>query len=114
MPQYRKFHKKEELDESETHSIINAALKYMEENLEQSISLHDLAEYTGYSNSHFSAIFKGATGHSPLSYFNKLKIKKACELLDTTNMKKPDKLQDGIRGFLLFLAPFHQNRGNIA
>lgn len=87
MPQYRKFHKREEQNDNETHSIINAALKYMEENIEQSITLHDLAGYTGYSNSHFSAIFKGATGHSPLSYFNKLKIKKACELLDTTDMK---------------------------
>lgn len=74
MPQYRKFHKREEQSDNETHSIINAALKYMEENIEQSITLHDLAGYTGYSNSHFSAIFKGATGHSPLGYFNKLKI----------------------------------------
>ena len=87
MPQYRKFHKREEQNDNEIHSIINAALKYMEENIEKSISLKELADYTGYSVSHFSAIFKNSTGHSPLSYFNLLKINKACELLETTDMK---------------------------
>jgi transcriptional regulator len=87
MPQYRKFHKREKQNDNEIHSIINAALKYMEENIEKSISLKELADYTGYSVSHFSAIFKNSTGHSPLSYFNLLKINKACELLETTDMK---------------------------
>ncbi len=77
MPQYRKFHKREEQNDNEIHSIINAALKYMEENIEKSITLKELAEYTGYSVSHFSAIFKDSTGHSPLSYFNLLKIQES-------------------------------------
>ena len=59
----------------------------MEENVERQISLKDIAQYTGYSVSHFSAFFKSHIGHSPLSYFNILKIKKACELLVTTDMK---------------------------
>ena len=87
LPLYRKFHKRTVENEEQTHTIINAALQYMEENIERQISLQDLAQYTGYSVSHFSAIFKSSTGHSPLSYFNILKIKKACELLDTTDMK---------------------------
>lgn len=87
LPLYRKFHKRAIENEEQTHAITNAALKYMEENIERQITLQDLAQYTGYSASHFSAIFKSNTGHSPLSYFNILKIKKACELLDTTDMK---------------------------
>lgn len=88
LPLYRKFHKKKDQDsEGATHTIINAALRYMEENLEKSITLQDIAKYVGYSCSHFSAIFKSSTGHSPLSYFNLMKVKKACELLDTTDMK---------------------------
>ena len=42
---------------------------------------------TNYSKPHFMTIFKRATGHSPMSYFNMLKIMKACTLLDTTDMK---------------------------
>lgn len=87
LPLYRKFHKKAFENEEQAHAITNAALKYMEENIERQITLQDLAQYTGYSASHFSSIFKSNTGHSPLSYFNILKIKKACELLDTTDMK---------------------------
>ena len=87
LPLYRKYHKKATDTEEQNHIIVNAALKYMEENIERQITLQTLAQYTGYSISHFSAIFKSSTGHSPLSYFNILKIKKACELLDTTDMK---------------------------
>ncbi len=87
LPLYRKFHKKVFENEEQTLTITNAALQYMEENIERQITLQDLAQYTGYSVSHFSSLFKSNTGHSPLSYFNLLKIKKACELLDTTDMK---------------------------
>lgn len=88
MPIYRKYHKKMESGyQKEENIVINAALKYMEENLEKTLTLQDLVNYTGYSASHFSMIFKSSTGHSPLSYFNELKIKKACELLETTDLK---------------------------
>ena len=32
-------------------------------------------------------MFKKHTGHSPLNYFNLMKIRKACELIDSTSMK---------------------------
>ena len=32
-------------------------------------------------------LFKKQTGHSPLTYFNLLKMQQACLLLDTTDMK---------------------------
>ncbi len=87
LPVYRKCHKREECVKAEDSVVTNAALQYMEENLEKPIALQDLANYTGYSVSHFSMIFRSNTGHSPLSYFNLLKVKKACELLETTDMK---------------------------
>lgn len=88
LPIYRKCHKKiAPSDNGEDNIITNATLKYMEENLGKSISLHDLSVYTGYSIPYLSMVFKNNTGHSPLTYFNMLKIKKACQLLETTNMK---------------------------
>lgn len=88
LPIYRRFHTKaaKQVD-SESDVIISGALKYMEENVETQISLRQISEYAGYSPSHFSTLFRAATGHSPLSYFNLMKINHACELLDTTDMK---------------------------
>lgn len=67
--------------------IVDTAIRYMKENLSKRLSLQDLTEMTNYSKPHFMTIFKRATGHSPMSYFNMLKIMKACTLLDTTDMK---------------------------
>ena len=75
---------KEKVAENE---IVNASVHFMKENLEKKISLQQMAQYTGYSSSHFSMLFKKETGHSPLNYFNLLKIQYACQLLSSTNMK---------------------------
>ena len=59
----------------------------MKENIEKKLTLGEIASYTGYSVSHYSTLFREKTGHSPLAYFNLLKIEKATMLLDTTDMK---------------------------
>ena len=51
------------------------------------MTLQEVADFTGYSASHFSMLFKAKTGHSPLNYINLLKIQRACLLLDTTQMR---------------------------
>lgn len=51
------------------------------------MTLKEIAEFSGLSPSRLSAVFKDRTGHSPLNYFNFMKMRKACELLDNTKMK---------------------------
>lgn len=87
LPIYRRCHKGEEKKTDENCILVNAILKFMEENIERQLTLKDIANYTGYSVSHLSSLFSNSTGHSPMNYFNMLKVKKACELLDTTNLK---------------------------
>lgn len=70
-----------------TGDVVNQILHYFAENLEHKLRLQDLAKYTGLSTSRISAIFKERTGLSPINYFNLLKIRRACELFDTTNLK---------------------------
>ena len=73
--------------QTEDENIIELSIHYMKENMEKHLSLQDIADQIGYSPSHFSMLFKKRTGHSPLTYFNLLKIQQACLLLDTTDMK---------------------------
>ena len=62
-------------------------IHYMRENIQQNLTLKELASYFKYSPSHFSALFFGETGVSPMNYFICLKIQKACEYIELTNMK---------------------------
>lgn len=72
---------------SDDASMVDAAIHFMQENLEKRITLQDIVRFVGYSPSHLSVIFKRQTGHSPLNYFNEMKIERACHLLETTDMK---------------------------
>lgn len=74
-------------NEIEDENVVKVAIHYMKENMEKHLSLQDIASQIGYSASHFSMLFKKQTGHSPLTYFNLLKVQQACLLLDTTDMK---------------------------
>ncbi len=74
-------------NEEQKNDIVTAAIHFMRENIEKKLTLQEIAEHTGYSSSHFSVLFSKRTGYAPLAYFNQLKIQKACQLLDFTDMK---------------------------
>ncbi|MEX2601765.1 MAG: AraC family transcriptional regulator [Balneolaceae bacterium] len=67
-------------------NIVDSAIKYMQENLNQSISVKELAYYLNYSPPYVHSLFKKETGYSPIHYFNHLKIQKACQYLSFTDM----------------------------
>lgn len=82
---FRKYNPQQE--RIDTSDIVGMAVRYMTENLEKQLTLAELAAYIGYSTSQFSLIFKSRTGHSPIDYFNMLKVQRACQLLETTNLR---------------------------
>ena len=71
----------------DAENIVDAAIHFMNENIEKHITLEMISKHIGYSVTYFSAMFKERTGHSPLTYINLMKMQCACMLLDTTDMK---------------------------
>lgn len=82
--------------------VIQNAVNYMRENLQKKLTLDDLASHVGYSSSHFGQLFKEKTGQSPLNYLCQLKIQRACQMLDFTNMKIKEITEE-----LGFYDPYH-------
>jgi len=69
------------------NDIIDMAIKMMQDNIQKSITLKEMADFSKLSVTHFSSLFRKKTGHSPIEYFNHLKIQKACQYLTFTAMK---------------------------
>ncbi|SHF26438.1 AraC family transcriptional regulator [Pedobacter caeni] len=65
--------------------IVQKVMEYMKKYLNKSISIAEFANTSGCSVSHLSNIFRLSTGHSPIDYFNQLKIQKACQELYSGN-----------------------------
>jgi len=70
---------------SRFHSLA-ATFAYLTENLHTTLTLAQMAAHAGLSESQFSHLFKQQAGHSPLAYFNQLKMQHACTLLAITQM----------------------------
>lgn len=68
-------------------NVAPAVIHFMRENIEKRLSLSDIAAYTGFSPSYFSALFRKQTGYAPLNYFNRMKMEEACRMLLCTDMK---------------------------
>ena len=69
------------------YPFIAKVTHYMNENIHQNLTLEELATYFKYSPSHFSALFRKETGVSPIHYYIRLKIQKACEYIELSDLK---------------------------
>lgn len=63
---------------------IQEIIEWLNENSHGNITLKDMAEQAGLSTSYFRFLFRNETGASPGSYFLKLKIDKAAQMLRET------------------------------
>jgi AraC-like DNA-binding protein len=93
-------------------SSIEAAIEYMQNNLNENLRLEDFARAAGMSISHFSARFRRQTGQSPIAYFIQLRMRLACRLLDLSG--KPVKtvaMEIGYRDPYYFSRLFKKSMG---
>lgn len=63
------------------NSLSSLVGEYMKENVYSALSLDDVCSHFMLAKSQLSHIFKGATGKSPMEYYNGLKIAEAKKLL---------------------------------
>ncbi|WP_053377160.1 AraC family transcriptional regulator [Paenibacillus sp. FJAT-27812] len=65
----------------EQHRQINKVMEYIEENLNEQLSLEKLAKVSTYSVYHFQRTFKGIVGETPAGYVKRLRLENAAHLL---------------------------------
>lgn len=85
--------------------IVDSAIQYMQDHIDQSITVEELANHLNYSTSYLYSLFKKDTGYSPISYFNYLKVQEACKYLSFTDMSIKE-----ISFTLGFTDPFYFSR----
>lgn len=66
---------------------IRAAIDYVNKNIENEITLNDVANYVGISPVYFSQLFKQQTGENFSEYLTRIRIDLAKRLLEDTNLK---------------------------
>ena len=65
---------------------LRQVIDYIHYHLEDEISLGELADQVGLSQSHFSSLFRKSTGRSPYKFLTRQRVERAQELLLTTDM----------------------------
>jgi len=74
----------------DARDMINETILYMRKELDAKLTIQDMAQKNNLSISHFSSLFRKATGMSPMDYFIHLKLQKACLLLYNGDTKIKD------------------------
>ena len=65
---------------------IEQSLAYMAQHLDQPLQVATLAAQANVSPSHFFALFKSRMGSTPMDYFTRLRMQRACRLLEATSL----------------------------
>lgn len=66
--------------------LVNAITSFINENYMKNISLDKISKYMYLSSVYISKVFKEETGESPINYLIKVRLNKAKELLETSNL----------------------------
>lgn len=65
---------------------LESAIGFLAERMDRSVKLSELAKHTGISIQHLIHLFKEETGVPPIDYFLRMKMQRASQLLDLTDL----------------------------
>ena len=89
--------------DSSTQSLIRKAKEYVHSHYQdEGLSLDDICETLGISNSYFSSVFKKDTGNSFIGYLTEYRMEKAARMLVETTEKSYMIKECGLYGCQLF------------
>lgn len=71
-------------EEPDARQKIPQSIAFMRLQLAKPLRVEKLAALANLSSAHYSSLFKQETGYSPIDYFIRLRMHRACQLLDTT------------------------------
>lgn len=96
----------------ENHNAISQAIRYIDQHLFEQISVKQIAEQIRLSTSHFSRLFRSATGFSPHEYIMLHRIDEAKALLQSTSLSvKEIAFRVGYRSEVNFILAFTDKTG---
>ena len=75
------------LSDSKDMDYTTLSIHYMRENMERALKVSDIADALGISTSYYASLFQQCTGYTPITYLTNLRIQKACQLLEFSDMK---------------------------
>ena len=70
-----------------TEEGVQKTMHWMSCHLDHPVTLPELAHLAALSVPHYCTMFRRKTGFAPIDYFLRLRIQRACQLLDTTAMR---------------------------
>lgn len=94
-----------------TCNFINESLRYIEEHLEENLTVAEFAEQAGYSESAFSRLFRREMSCSVLEYVRRRKLLKASEMILNGEKVIDAAFQYGWQTHSGFTRAFHQEFG---
>ncbi len=68
------------------HNIVNKACEYINSHIDQSFDVGKMAKKLAVSRGHLTRVFTEKMGIPPHDYINRLKMRRACQLLSSSNM----------------------------
>lgn len=68
-----------------TEDRVLKSLRFLRENLHRTLALEEMARHAGLSVPHFSAMFRKQLNCSPLEFHIRLRMERACALLESTS-----------------------------
>src|SRR5437763_10325964 len=66
---------------------VRSIRNFLNANLHRQIRMAEITALVGLSRSRADNLFRAELGQSPMQYLQELRLKKACQLLETTDMK---------------------------
>lgn len=65
---------------------VETVITHMLDNIDGRLTLSQMSDFANLSKYHFIRLFREKTGYTPIDYYIRLKIQKACELLEESNV----------------------------